>query len=161
MPPSLFPILKLLMNRQLLPALRANALYEPFYRLSFMAGAAKCGLLADLAQGPLSFDEIAANHGQPGAKFREAIEAWLHLGVRLGLLAMRDGGFGLSGLARTLARPENDATLALAQEVATLHHKLIVETPMRLRDGSVQQHLLLSGGRACAVARSPEAIFKA
>ncbi len=87
MPPSLFPILKLLMNHQLLPALRANALYEPFYRLSFMAGAAKCGLLADLAQGPLSFDEIAANHGQPGAKFREAIEAWLHLGVRLGLLA--------------------------------------------------------------------------
>jgi len=134
----LTPLFKLMRRRQLVPALRTNALYEPFYRLCYLAGAKNSGLFEALAKGPLSLDELVEGHARDD-ETREAMEAWLHLGVRLGLLGVKDARYFLKGLARELSRPENDATLALAQEVVTLHHKLIVDTPSRLRNGTLWQ----------------------
>ena len=66
---------------------------------------------------------------------REGLAAWLQMGCRLGLLGSSGRGYELEGLAKTLALPRNDATLALLQEVAGLHHRLITETPAKLRAG--------------------------
>jgi len=126
-------LLKLIRNRQLLPALRVNALYKPFYKLSYLVALKNCGLLDALSKSPMKFDEMAHVYCQEG-KAREALSAWLQLGIRLGFLALRGERYCLIGLALTMALPENDATLALAQEVTTLHHKLILDTPTKLRN---------------------------
>ena len=59
------------------------------------------------------------------------------MGVRLGLLSLGAEGYALRGLAKALARPENDPTLAMVQEVAGLHHKLISATLPKIRNGEL------------------------
>ena len=58
-------------------------------------------------------------------------------GVRLRLLSLGPRGYALRGLAEALARPENDPTLAMVEEVAGLHHKLIAATLPKLRGGDL------------------------
>jgi SAM-dependent methyltransferase len=135
---SIQPILTLIKKRQLVTAIRVNALFKPFYKLSYLAAAKNCGLLDLLAKDSMSFEALADVYCQD-AKAREALEAWLHLGFRLRVIHLDNKGYSLKGLARKLSRPENDATLALAQEVAKLHHNLILETPEKLRAGSLWQ----------------------
>ena len=130
---SLTSLLKLIRNHQLLPALRVNALYKPFYKLSYLVALKNCGLLDALLSNPMQFDEMAHVYCQD-EKAREALSAWLQLGIRLGFLALRGEQYCLMGLPLTMALPENDATLPLAQEVATLHHKLILDTPIKLHN---------------------------
>lgn len=135
---SLTPFLNMIKQGQLLPAIEVNSLYKPFYRLCYLAGAKSCGVLDVIAKKPLTFEALAELYCQDD-KAREAMGAWLQLGVRLGLLGVKDERYFLKGLALKLSRPENDATLALAQEVVTLHHKLIVDTPTRLRNNVLWQ----------------------
>ena len=62
----------------------------------------------------------------------------LDLGVKLGELGNRAGVYSLEGyLARKLADPANDEVAALIEEVSTFHHRLILETPSRLRSGAL------------------------
>ena len=135
---SLTPFLRLMRNRQLLSALRITALFKPFYKLSFLAAAKNCGLLDALSARPLTFDDLADLYCRD-AKAREALGAWLQLGVRLGFLVSKDDRYRLRSLALKMSLPENDSTLALAQEVATLHHKLVLYTPTKLRNGELWQ----------------------
>src|SRR6476659_1075601 len=111
------PLLKLARGGQLLPALRANALFEPFYQVIWLAAAKRTGVLDRLAASAMRRGEMGALHGGD-ATMREAWEAWLGVGIRVGLLSFDGERYALSGLARALARPENDATLALVEEVA-------------------------------------------
>lgn len=133
---SIKPFFYLFKHKQLRAAIAANALYKPFYKLGYLATLKNSGLMDLLSDGPIPFGELAAGYGS-GARTEEAFEAWLHLGCRLGLLRRCGGGYALRGLARAIARPENDATLALAQEAASLHQRLITETPARLRSGQL------------------------
>ncbi|MDE2366006.1 MAG: class I SAM-dependent methyltransferase, partial [Betaproteobacteria bacterium] len=112
--------------------------YKPFYKLSYLVGAKKCGLLDILSDGPQTFDNLANAYCQD-AKAREALHAWLQFGISLGFLSLKDNRYFLKGLALKMSLPENDATLALAQEVATLHHKLILDTPIKLRSKTLWQ----------------------
>jgi cyclopropane fatty-acyl-phospholipid synthase-like methyltransferase len=52
-------------------------------------------------------------------------------------LQLDDTGYTLKGLAKKLALPKNDAALALLQEVAGLHSKLILQTIPKLRNGEL------------------------
>jgi SAM-dependent methyltransferase len=135
---SLTPFLRLIEKGQFLPALEVNALYKPFYKLCYLVGAKNGGLFDALAKRSLTFNDLADIYCQDD-KAREAMGAWLQLGIRLGLLGLKDERYYLKGLALKLSRPENDATLALAQEVVTLHQKLIVDTPTRLRNKTLWQ----------------------
>src|SRR5579871_4580038 len=129
---SFKPLLRLLRNGQLNALLGASADLKSFYRLTFLSAAGEAGLLEHLAAGPATFDSLASFYGADG-QGREALEAWLQMGVRLRLLAIGPAGYSIRGLARALARPENDATLAIVQEVAGLHHKIISGTVPKLR----------------------------
>ncbi len=111
-----------------------TSLFAPFYRMSFVASAAACGLLETLAKEPRSFEALAEDFA-PDPSSHAGLRAWLDLGVRLGELAERPDGYRLAGyLSRKLADPANDEVAALVQEVVTFHHRLIVESPKRLRD---------------------------
>ncbi|WP_109484940.1 SAM-dependent methyltransferase [Occallatibacter savannae] len=130
---SLKPFLDLQRDGRLAPLLSIGAALKPYYKLAFLAAAGESGLLALLADGPMTFDAIAAHVGAEG-QGREALEAWLQLGVRLKLMGRDGRGYTLRGMAAALAEPKNDAALAMVQEVAELHHKLIAETVPRVRE---------------------------
>lgn len=151
---TLRPFLRLLRNHQLLATLRVNALFKPFYKLSWLASAKTNGVLDILTNTRAPFDRLAATYCRD-AKAREALEAWLQVGIRLQLLELNAAGYALKGLARELALPHNDATLALAQEVAGLHHKLILDTPRKLRNGELWH---LDDQDGALIARSSRAL---
>lgn len=133
---SFKPFFRLLRDGQLTALLGVGTGLKSFYKLTYLAAAGEAGLLGRLATGPATFDSIAelcavAGHG------REALEAWLQMGVHLRLLSLGPRGYSLRGLASALARPENDPTLAMVEEVAGLHHKLISATLPKLRRGEL------------------------
>lgn len=133
---SIRPFLKLLKNDQLLAFTNSAALLKPFYKLVYLAAARKGGLFDLLSGGPVRFEQLAETYCK-NDRAQEALEAWLHLGIRLGYLELGARGYALKGLAKRLALPQNDAILALLQEAAGLHYKLIAETPDKLRNGDL------------------------
>jgi SAM-dependent methyltransferase len=130
------PLLRLLREGRLNALRGVSAELKPFYRLTYLAAAGEAGLLDRLAHGPATFESLAEFFAAR-EQGREALEAWLQLGVRLRLLELGPSGYALRGLARTLARPENDAALAMVEEVAGLHHKLIAATLPKIRRGEL------------------------
>jgi 4-hydroxy-2,2'-bipyrrole-5-carbaldehyde O-methyltransferase len=133
---SIKPFLKLMKNNQLQAMTGSNALLRPFYQLNYLAAAKECGLFDLLQAAPKHFEQLAEIYCT-GEKAREALEAWLSLGVRLGYLGLDGRGYSLKGLAKKLALPQNDASLALLQEAAGLHSKLITQTVGKLRKGEL------------------------
>ncbi len=133
---SFKPYLQLYRSRQLFALTAIAALLKPFYRIAFLAGARESGLLEILSGKPMRLEQLAAGYCRD-AKAREALAAWLELGVRLGQLQMSADGYALKGLAKKLADPGNDAAMAMVEEVARLHYKLIADTPSRLRRGEL------------------------
>src|SRR5208283_5275705 len=124
---SIKPFLKLMMNNQLLALTGSNALLRPFYQLNYLVAAKECGLFELLLDAPKGFEQLAEVYCT-GAKAREALEAWLGLGVRLGYLGLDTRGYALKGLAKKLALP---------QEAAGLHSSLISQTVRKLRNGEL------------------------
>src|ERR1035438_3202389 len=121
---SIKPFFKLLKNQQLMAMFGSNSLLKPFYQLNYLAGAKEGGLFELLLDAPKSFEQLTEVYGQDD-KAREALQAWLSLGVRLGLLHLGPSGYTLKGLAQKLSLPQNDAPLALLEEAAGLHANLI------------------------------------
>src|SRR5271165_6043073 len=111
---SIKPFLKLIRNHQLSAFRGSSALLKPFYQLIYVVAAKECGLLDLLLDAPKGFEQIAAVYCKDD-RAREALEAWLHLGVRLGYLGLGAKGYALRGLAKKLALPQNDPMLALLQ----------------------------------------------
>jgi 4-hydroxy-2,2'-bipyrrole-5-carbaldehyde O-methyltransferase len=133
---SFKPFFRLLRNGQLTAFLGVGANFKSFYKLTYLAAAGESGLLNRLAAGPATLESLAGFFDARG-QGREALEAWLQMGVRLGLLSLGLGGYELRGLAKALSRPENDPALAMVQEVGGLHHKLIAGTLPKLRRGEL------------------------
>jgi SAM-dependent methyltransferase len=105
------------------------------YRVCFLAGAARHGVLARLAEGPVSFDDLAARYA-PHPSGRDALESWLRVGCLVNELSLGPRGYELKGfLARKLAMPLHDATAAFLEEIVTLHARLLLETPGLLAQG--------------------------
>ena len=130
------PFLRLLRQGRLKPLITVGTGLKPFYQLTWLAAAAEAGILHQLAAGPVSLESFS-DFTAAGGQSREALEAWLQMGVRLRLLRLGARGYDLRGLAQALAQPENDSVLALTEEVAGLHHKLIAATLPKLRSGDL------------------------
>jgi 4-hydroxy-2,2'-bipyrrole-5-carbaldehyde O-methyltransferase len=130
------PFLRLIRDGRLTALLGVGASLKSFYKLTYLAAAGEAGLLKILESSPVTLDSLAEFCGSTG-QGRDALEAWLQMGVRLRLLAIGPQGYELRGLARVLARPENDSALALVEEVTGLHHKLITRTLPKLRGGEL------------------------
>jgi SAM-dependent methyltransferase len=151
------PFLKLFRQGQLQALISAGLLLKPFYRVVYLAAAKECGVLDLLSGQPVGFNSIAdaCCKDRCDMKTREALEAWLQMGVTLGLLDKRAQGYALKGLAKKMASPQNDAVLALVQEAATLHHRLILNTPLKLQKGEFWQ---LNDQNSKLIARSSRAL---
>ncbi|HEU5402295.1 MAG TPA: hypothetical protein VFU86_13110, partial [Terriglobales bacterium] len=133
---SFKPYLRLFREGRLSALVGAAGELKPFYKLTYLAAAGESGLLNRLASGPATFDSLVEFYSVD-ARGREALEAWLQLGVRLRLLSLGPRGYELRALAKKLTGPENDSVLAMVQEVVGLHHKLITRTIPKLRAGEL------------------------
>jgi SAM-dependent methyltransferase len=133
---SIKAFLKLLAKNQLLALTGSNALLKPFYQLNYLVAAKECGLFELLLNAPKRFEQLAEVYCADD-KAREALEAWLRLGVQLGYLRFDTRGYALKGLAKKLSLPQNDPALALLEEAAGLHAKLISQTVIKLRKGEL------------------------
>lgn len=130
------PLVRMLRDGRLTALMGVGSQLKPFYKLTFLAAAGESGLLNRLAAGPATLDALAEFFAASG-QGKDALEAWLQMGLRLQLLSLGPRGYALRGLAKKLARPENDAALALVQEASGLHHPFIAATLPRLRTGQL------------------------
>lgn len=122
-----------------------------FYRIAFLVGAARAGLLAALREGAATEEIVADRMGVPEGG-RALLAAWLEVGERLGEVARDAGKLRLSGvLARALASPENDDVLALLEEQIDLHRRLVIEAPALAASG---RRLTLDDQDGRVIARS-------
>ena len=153
---SFKPFLRLLRDGQLSALLGAVAELKSFYTLTYLAAAGEAGLLNRLASSPATLDSLAEFYAADG-RGREALEAWLQMGVRLRLLSLGPRGYSLRALAKKLARPENDPVLAMVEEVVELHHKLITGTIPKLRAGELWTLADQRGELIARSSRVPEA----
>jgi len=80
------------------------------------------------------FDELAQKFGVEKEHFG-AFEAWLGAGIGLKEIGLEEDRYTLKGISAKLAQAGNDSFLAIIQEVASLHHTLILETPQKLKNG--------------------------
>lgn len=110
-------------------------LFDPFYRISFLASAIASGILERLAERPVAFAELAPDFA-PNLDSQPGFQAWLDFGVHLGELGFANERYFLRGyLAKKLAHPANDEVAALVREIGAFHHELILESPARLKEG--------------------------
>ncbi len=131
--------------------LRTGRLQRGYYRLCFLSAALHGGLLARLVQGPVAFEQLAAEYA-PDPAHHDGLRAWLDFGVRLGELREHGGSYALRGwLARRLVDARHDAAAALIEEAGDLHHTLLAETLSRLRAGRL---FSLTDQRGDLIARS-------
>jgi 4-hydroxy-2,2'-bipyrrole-5-carbaldehyde O-methyltransferase len=129
-------LLNLLKNGQLSLFLNLHVSLKSFYKLCYLASAKTNGLFDLLSAKPVPFEQLAETYCADNGTI-DALEAWLQLGIRLNLLKLDKRGYSLKGISRKLALQENDALVALAQEVTSLHYSLIMKTPEKLKNGSL------------------------
>jgi SAM-dependent methyltransferase len=136
-------LINLIASGQLALLLQLGPIFRQAYRSSFVAAALSEGIFSMLREGPTSLDQlyqrmVGFNPGEsPSGEnlSREKLKTWLDLGVSLGELKLTPAGYALrSRFSRQLAQPANDGIAAMYQEVCTLHHDLITQTPARLRE---------------------------
>ena len=127
-------MVELLRDKQLFLFMKLAGMFTPFYQLSYIAALINNGFLEILGEKPLPFDELAQRVGVSKENFG-ALEAWLQTGMRLKEIGLEEAGYTLRGISGGLARAGNDSFLAIVQEVTSLHHQLILETPQKLGQG--------------------------
>src|SRR5262245_3723484 len=120
-------LFSLVRDGRLLVLLAMTRAVRPHHRLAFLAAGASSGLFAKLASGPLPLDRLA-DELRADLSMRDGLEAWLGLGVTLGVLRRGPQGYSLRGmLAKSLASPESGAADALVEAVARLLDHIIIE----------------------------------
>jgi 4-hydroxy-2,2'-bipyrrole-5-carbaldehyde O-methyltransferase len=136
-------LIHLITSGQLALLMQLRPIFQQAYRSSFIAAALSEGIFTILREGPISLDQLhqlilrfGSGESSSGENLsREKLKTWLDVGVSLGELKLTPDGYALrSRLSRQLAQPENDGIAAMYQEVCTLHHELITQTPARLRE---------------------------
>src|SRR5262245_14499519 len=151
-------LLALLSDPRTRPLLRVLRHLRPFYRACYVASLAEHGMLGLLAGAPVPFEELVTRFcptGEPGE--RDALDAWLALGVSLKELKATPRGYTLRGaLARQLSRPENDAALAALQSLERHHYRVVTERLHRLRAGARFTLADLDGQLVARAARALE-----
>lgn len=148
-------IIGLIASGQFNLLLQLNNTFRQSYRSSFVAAALSEGIYTLLRDNPASLEQLYQHlNGSPDGEdgSMEKLKTWLDVGVSLGELKLTPAGYALrSRLSRQLAQPSNDGIAAMYQEVCTLHHDLITQTPARLRE---KRLLMLADTDGELIARS-------
>ncbi|MBB3050420.1 SAM-dependent methyltransferase [Prauserella isguenensis] len=116
-------------------------LMRPFYRMTFLAAAARSGLLAEL-RGGRRLDRAGVIRALRAHARPELIGPWLDIGVEVGVLARdNSGAYRLRGLdGRLLAKDPSGVAVAGLLEVALYHRQAIMSAPRFAVEGGGLNH---------------------
>lgn len=130
------PIRSLAAHGWLTPLADFGRTVPNYYRIAFLGTALRSGVLASLPATPA---ELTQKLGYDTTML-EGLEAWLDLGVTIGELRRDGSRYSVrSRRAKALLKEANDPIAAFHEEYADLHHRLITETPTRLKTGELLQ----------------------
>lgn len=146
------PLFTLARRGWLRPMIELGWLGRSAYRVAFRGAGLESGLLRELDHQPSSVAGLMSRLDfQPD--MADGLASWLDAGVACGELS-RDGE-GRYVIRRQslkkLLRPANDPVAAFTIEMATLHHRLLLETPRRLASG---ERFAVSEADPAVIARS-------
>ena len=129
-------ILKTVLRRGWVKPLGIMARWLPGYlRVDFISAGLQSGILHYLNQGSATSKQVARHFGYDMTMI-EGLESWLGVGVQIGELRLAHGRYSLRGRrVKTLLKPENDPIAAFFEEFTNLNHRLVMETPERLKRG--------------------------
>ena len=130
---------KLIFDKNIFAFLRLGKQVDTVYRTSFVTAANSSGLLNSLNQGEQSLIQLQQQLTIDDTK-RDALEAWLECGVRLGELGFRTGRYRLKGkLSRHLAKQENQIAAAMFEEAIRYHYDALLSAPVRMKQDKAYQ----------------------
>ncbi|MBQ4844624.1 class I SAM-dependent methyltransferase [Pseudoalteromonas sp. MMG005] len=130
---------KLIFDKNIFAFLRLGKQVDTVYRTSFVTAANSSGLLNSLSQAEQSLDQLQQQLTIEDNK-RDALEAWLECGVRLGELGFSAGRYRLKGkLSRHLAKQENQIAAAMFEEAIRYHYDALLSAPTRMKQNNAYQ----------------------
>jgi 4-hydroxy-2,2'-bipyrrole-5-carbaldehyde O-methyltransferase len=152
------PVLSMLKSGTLFAMLICRGLSASLYRLCYLASIADSPVFNRLSRGPVTRAELQEEYLNDTSQ-GDAWEAWLDLGINLGVIKRSARGYSLRGfLSRKLATPENDALRALIRETTILHHRYLMETPEKLAGGRLWEPAEMHRDCSEIIARSSKAL---
>lgn len=141
-----------LVRRGWLPGIMDLGFLLPnYFRIAFLGAGLRSGILQRLSASPATLEELISDL-ELDASLADGLASWLDLGVQLRELSLRGGRYSLrSRRAKALVKPENDPLAAMYEELVDLDHRLVVETPARLKEG---RPFALGDAESSLIARS-------
>ncbi|MBU1169210.1 MAG: class I SAM-dependent methyltransferase [Proteobacteria bacterium] len=109
-----------------------NKTLNEFYRAGFISTAISEGIYDVLSNGPESIEDMQRNIGTGIDK--EGLKAWLDLGVAIGELDKKNGGYSIkSSFSKKILKPANDTWKAFFQARVEIFYDYIKNTPALLK----------------------------
>lgn len=125
-------LIKFILKNPISLILRMNKTLNEFYRAGFISTAISEGIYDVLSCGPANLEDIQRNIGAGIDK--EGLKAWLDLGVAIGELDKKNGGYSIkSAFTKKLLYPANDTWKAFFQARVEIFYDYIKNTPALLK----------------------------
>jgi 4-hydroxy-2,2'-bipyrrole-5-carbaldehyde O-methyltransferase len=125
-------LIKFILKNPISLILRMNKTLNEFYRAGFISTAISEGIYDVLSNGPANLEDIQRNIGAGIDK--EGLKAWLDLGVAIGELDKKNGGYSIkSAFTKKLLNPANDTWKAFFQARVEIFYDYIKNTPALLK----------------------------
>jgi 2-polyprenyl-3-methyl-5-hydroxy-6-metoxy-1,4-benzoquinol methylase len=125
-------LIKFIIKNPMSLILRINKTLNEFSRAGFVSTAISAGIFDVLSNGPVNLENIKSKIGTDLDK--EGLKAWLDLGVALGELDKKKGGYSIkSAFSKELLNPANDTWRAFFQARVEIFYDYIINTPMFLK----------------------------
>lgn len=125
-------LIKFILNNPISVILRMNKTLNEFYRAGFISTAISEGIYDVLSNGSANLEDIQKNIGAGIDK--EGLKAWLDLGVAIGELDKKNGGYSIkSAFSKKLLKPANDTWKAFFQARVEIFYDYIKNTPALLK----------------------------
>lgn len=125
-------LIKFIVKNPISLILRMNKTLNEFYRAGFISTAISEGIYDLLSDGPANLEDIQKNIGTGIDK--EGLKAWLDLGVAIGELNKKNGGYSIkSAFSKKILKPANDTWKAFFQARVEIFYDYITKAPALLK----------------------------
>ena len=125
-------LVKFIVKNPISLMLRMNKTLNEFYRAGFISTAISEGIYDVLSKDAVSVKDIQNNIGSD--LDQEGLKAWLDLGVAIGELDKKNGGYSIkSAFSKKLLKPANDTWKAFFQARVEIFYDYIIKTPAFLK----------------------------
>ena len=118
-------LVKFIMKNPISLMLRMNRTLNEFYRAGYISTAITEGIYGVLSKGPANLEDIQSSMGKD--LDGDGLKAWIDLGVALGELEKKNGGYRIkSAFTKKLLNPANDTWKAFFQARVAIFYDYLI-----------------------------------